>query len=107
MPVQPLDVSPQPLDGAAIEFECHGLGPTNRRPRKRFSAVVLGYSYRPLTAALASAVVFALVHPQVAAVPVFAMAFFSALAYERTGWLATPVVAHMTYNGLVVVGAWE
>lgn len=64
-------------------------------------------SLRPLMAALASAVVFALVHPQVAAVPVFAMAFFSALAYERTGWLGTPVVAHMTYNGLVVVGAWE
>jgi ABC-2 type transport system permease protein len=53
------------------------------------------------TAALSSALVFALVHPAPTAVPVFIMALLAALAYERTGWLATPIAAHMTYNALV------
>jgi membrane protease YdiL (CAAX protease family) len=29
------------------------------------------------------------------------MALLAAFAYERTGWLATPIAAHMTYNALV------
>jgi membrane protease YdiL (CAAX protease family) len=57
-----------------------------------------------LAAALASAAVFALVHPAIAAAPVFVLAVLSALAYERSRWLATPVVAHMVYNA-VVLGA--
>jgi len=53
-------------------------------------------------AVLASALVFALVHPVVAALPVFVMALLAASAYERTGWLATPIAAHMSYNALVL-----
>jgi membrane protease YdiL (CAAX protease family) len=53
-------------------------------------------------AVLASALVFALVHPVVAALPVFVMALLAAAAYERTGWLATPIVAHMSYNAIVL-----
>jgi membrane protease YdiL (CAAX protease family) len=53
-------------------------------------------------ALLASALVFALVHPVVAALPVFVMALLAAAAYERTGWLATPIVAHMSYNAIVL-----
>lgn len=56
-------------------------------------------------AVLASALVFALVHPVVAAPPVFVMALLAAAAYERTGWLATPIVAHMSYNALVLASA--
>ena len=59
------------------------------------------HSVRPPLAALASAVVFALVHPAATALPVFAMAWLAARAYERTGWLLTPVAAHMTYNAVV------
>jgi ABC-2 type transport system permease protein len=53
-------------------------------------------------AVLASALVFALVHPVVAAPPVFVMALLAATAYERTGWLATPIAAHMSYNAIVL-----
>jgi membrane protease YdiL (CAAX protease family) len=53
-------------------------------------------------AVLASALVFALVHPVVAAPPVFVMALLAAAAYERSGWLATPIVAHMSYNAIVL-----
>ncbi|HEU4582100.1 MAG TPA: CPBP family intramembrane glutamic endopeptidase [Polyangiaceae bacterium] len=56
-------------------------------------------------AVLASALVFALVHPVVAAPPVFVMALLAASAYERTGWLATPIAAHMSYNAIVLASA--
>lgn len=56
-------------------------------------------------ACVASALVFALMHPGVTALPIFVMAVLAALAYERTGWLATPIAAHMTYNAIVVGGA--
>lgn len=59
------------------------------------------HSVRAPSAALASALVFALVHPAPTAVPVFVMALLAASAYERSGWLATPIVAHMTYNAIV------
>lgn len=52
-------------------------------------------------AALASALVFALVHPALAALPVFVLALLSALAYERSRWLVTPVIAHVLYNAVV------
>jgi membrane protease YdiL (CAAX protease family) len=58
-------------------------------------------SVRAPVAIGASALVFALVHPASTALPVFVMAALAASAYERTGWLATPVVAHMTYNAVV------
>jgi membrane protease YdiL (CAAX protease family) len=57
---------------------------------------------QPASAVLFSALVFALVHPAVSALPVFLMALLAAAAYERTGWLATPIVAHMTYNAIVL-----
>lgn len=56
-------------------------------------------------AALASALVFALMHPGVTALPIFVMALLAALAYERTGWLLTPIATHMTYNAIVVGSA--
>ena len=58
-------------------------------------------SFRAPLAATSSALVFALVHPAHTALPVFLLALLAASAYERTGWLATPVAAHMTYNAIV------
>jgi hypothetical protein len=57
-------------------------------------------------AVLASALVFALVHPAVAALPVFVMALLAAAAYERTGWLLTPIATHITYNAIVLGAAF-
>jgi membrane protease YdiL (CAAX protease family) len=54
-----------------------------------------------LPAALASATVFALVHPVIAALPVFVLAVGAALVLERTRWLGAPIAAHMTYNAIV------
>jgi ABC-2 type transport system permease protein len=62
-------------------------------------------SLAPLHAALASALVFALVHPPLAFVPVFVMALLAALVFERTGLLLAPIAAHATYNALVVGAA--
>jgi membrane protease YdiL (CAAX protease family) len=59
------------------------------------------HSLGPGLSALASALVFALVHPAATALPVFVMAWLAASVYERTRWLATPVAAHMTYNAVV------
>jgi ABC-2 type transport system permease protein len=58
-------------------------------------------SVRAPIAVAASALVFALVHPAATALPVFIMAALAASSYERTGWLATPVITHMTYNAIV------
>ncbi|HKO93782.1 MAG TPA: CPBP family intramembrane glutamic endopeptidase [Polyangiaceae bacterium] len=63
-------------------------------------------SLRAPLAVLASALVFALVHPVVAAFPVFVMALVAAAAYERTGWLATPIAVHVTYNAMVLASAF-
>jgi membrane protease YdiL (CAAX protease family) len=59
------------------------------------------HSVGPLAAALSSAVVFGLVHPAPTALPVTFMALLAGAAYERTGWLATPVAMHMTYNAVM------
>jgi hypothetical protein len=47
-----------------------------------------------------SAAVFAICHPPVSVIPVFAMGVLAALGFELTGWLVTPICVHMTYNGL-------
>ena len=36
-------------------------------------------------------------------IPVFGLGLAAAIAYERTGWLLAPVLAHATYNGVVVL----
>ena len=59
-------------------------------------------SLQPLHAALASALVFALVHPPLSFVPVFVMAFLAASVFERSKLLVSPIVTHMTYNAMVV-----
>lgn len=59
-------------------------------------------SMKPVVAALVSAGVFAIVHPPQSMVPVFVLGFCAALAYERTGALLAPMLAHAVYNAVVV-----
>jgi len=54
-------------------------------------------------AVLVSALVFAVVHPVASFVPVFGLGVAAALAYERTGWLLSPLLAHATYNAAVLL----
>ncbi|MGQ0552885.1 MAG: lysostaphin resistance A-like protein [Planctomycetota bacterium] len=58
-------------------------------------------------AALASAAIFAIVHPPVSVLPVFVMGFCAALAYERTGALLAPMIAHAVYNLIVILSPWS
>jgi ABC-2 type transport system permease protein len=53
-------------------------------------------------AALASAAIFAVVHPPLAVVPVFGLALAAAYVYERTHLLVAPMVTHAVYNAVVV-----
>ncbi len=55
-------------------------------------------------AVLASAGVFALCHPPISVAPVFIMAVVAAWSFERTKWLATPIIVHAVYNGVVLLG---
>jgi membrane protease YdiL (CAAX protease family) len=72
-----------------------------------FRAVLYGgfrRSIGPGRAAVASALVFAMVHPAIAFVPVLVLGLAAAWAFERSRFLLAPVLAHMTYN-VVIVGA--
>ena len=51
---------------------------------------------------LLSALIFAVVHPPLGALPVFVLALGTAWAYERSGLLLAPMLAHATYNALVI-----
>jgi ABC-2 type transport system permease protein len=53
-------------------------------------------------ATLASAAVFAIMHPAISIVPVFIMGVCTALLYERTRSLLAPMLAHATYNACVI-----
>jgi membrane protease YdiL (CAAX protease family) len=56
-----------------------------------------------LTASLiASAAIFALVHPPPAVIPVFGLGVAAALAYEATGVLLAPMLVHALYNAAVI-----
>ncbi|MBI4601346.1 MAG: CPBP family intramembrane metalloprotease [Planctomycetes bacterium] len=52
---------------------------------------------------LASAAIFAIVHPPVSVAPVFVLGIAAALSFERTGLLAAPVAAHVVYNVTVML----
>jgi ABC-2 type transport system permease protein len=53
-------------------------------------------------ATLASAAVFAIMHPAIAIAPVFVMGVCAALLYERTRSLLAPMLAHAAYNAMVI-----
>jgi ABC-2 type transport system permease protein len=51
---------------------------------------------------LASAAVFAIVHPPASVIPVFGLGLAAAFVYERTRLLIAPMAAHAAYNALIV-----
>jgi hypothetical protein len=59
-------------------------------------------TWSALPAVLASAFLFAIVHPPVSVVPVFGLGVLAALAFERGRRLVAPILAHMVYNGTVL-----
>jgi hypothetical protein len=56
----------------------------------------------PAFAILASAAIFAIVHPPLSFVPVFGLGVAAALAFERSGSLLAPILAHALYNAVMV-----
>lgn len=62
-------------------------------------------STHPMVAIIASAAIFALVHPPVSFVPVFGLGIVTALSFERTGRLLAPICAHAVYNAMVLFAA--
>jgi hypothetical protein len=56
-----------------------------------------------LPSVLASAAIFAIVHPQVSVAPVFLLGVAAALSFERTGRLYAPIACHMVYNAAVIL----
>jgi ABC-2 type transport system permease protein len=59
-------------------------------------------SLHPALAIVASAALFAQVHPAVSVIPVFGLGLVAAFCFERTGLLLAPIIAHMTYNACVI-----
>jgi ABC-2 type transport system permease protein len=75
-----------------------------------FRGLIFGGLRRSLgfgAAAVASAAIFAIVHPPASVVPVFGLGLAAALVYERTRMLAGPMIVHATYNAGVVVFQWN
>jgi membrane protease YdiL (CAAX protease family) len=73
-----------------------------------FRGLIFGGLRRTLGLAvsvLASAAIFALVHPPVAVIPLFGLGVAAALVYERTRLLIGPIAVHAVYNAAVV--GWQ
>jgi ABC-2 type transport system permease protein len=57
----------------------------------------------PVLAALASAALFALVHPPISVIPVFGLGVAAALSFRRSGFLLAPIFTHAVYNTCVIL----
>ncbi len=64
-------------------------------------------SLGPGVATLASAAIFAIVHPPLSVIPVFFLGVCAALIYERTKMLVAPMVVHALYNAAVLGFQWN
>ena len=64
-------------------------------------------SFGPAVATLASAAIFAIVHPPMSVIPVFIMGVCAAVIYERTKVLAAPMTVHAVYNAAVLGFQWN
>jgi membrane protease YdiL (CAAX protease family) len=60
-----------------------------------------------LPAMLASAALFAAVHPPLSMLPVFGLGLAAAYAYERSKVLAAPMLVHALYNAAVMAWQWQ
>jgi hypothetical protein len=71
-----------------------------------FRGLIFGGLRRSLSAwpaILASAAVFAIVHPPLSMIPVFALGVCAALAFDRAKMLLAPMIAHGIYNAVVLL----
>ena len=59
-------------------------------------------SFGVLPAALASAAIFAILHPPISVAPVFVLGLATAFSYERTRGLLAPMLTHAVYNACVI-----
>ncbi len=59
-------------------------------------------SLRPVLAVLVSALIFAMIHPPLAILPVFVMSVCAALSYRYSGLLYAPIIVHTLYNATVL-----
>ena len=70
-----------------------------------FRGLIFGGLRRSLDAVpaiVASAAVFAIVHPPASMIPVFGLGLFAALAYDRSKMLLAPMIAHGIYNAVIL-----
>lgn len=59
-------------------------------------------------AIVASAAIFAIVHPAISFVPVFVLGVVAAWSFERSRLLLAPILAHMIYNAAIVgMSIWK
>jgi membrane protease YdiL (CAAX protease family) len=56
----------------------------------------------PALAILASAALFALVHPPISVIPVFGLGIAAAISFRKSGFLLAPVLTHAVYNAIVI-----
>jgi len=56
----------------------------------------------PVLAALASAALFALVHPPIAVVPVFGLGIAAAISFQKSRFLLAPIITHAVYNACAI-----
>jgi hypothetical protein len=75
-----------------------------------FRGLIFGGLRRSLGTAgavLASAAIFAIVHPPASVVPVFVLGLCTALVYARTRMLAASMITHALYNAAVLALQWN
>jgi hypothetical protein len=75
-----------------------------------FRGLIFGGLLRSLgigMSTLASAAIFALVHPPASVVPVFVLGLCTALVYARTRMLAASMIVHALYNAVVLGFQWS
>jgi membrane protease YdiL (CAAX protease family) len=73
-----------------------------------FRGIVFGglrRSFGLVPAALASAAIFAVMHPALSIAPVFLLGVVAALVYERSRSLLAPMLTHAAYNACATLGA--
>ncbi|MEJ0076119.1 MAG: CPBP family intramembrane glutamic endopeptidase [Alphaproteobacteria bacterium] len=59
------------------------------------------------SATLASAAIFAIVHPPFSIVPVFVLGVCAALVYSHTRMLVAPMIVHAIYNTVIIGQQWH
>jgi membrane protease YdiL (CAAX protease family) len=56
----------------------------------------------PVLAVLASAALFALVHPPIAVIQVFGLGIAGDISFNKSKFLLAPILTHAVYNGCVL-----